>query len=292
MKAAIVLTVLAIAGVSANTLGFSNVKPLHINPREELLPASNDIPSGRITNGNLAVPKQFPYQAGLLLYVEGGAAWCGGTLISDRYIVTAAHCTDSLTTGVDVYLGAYNRLDRSEPGQQIIFTPKKYVTVHEEWDPEAIRNDISLIKLPEAITFNDYIQPASLPKYSPDDDYSTYEDQLAIASGWGRTSDQATGVTDVLEWIESPIMKNNICSRWYLGSIKSSQICIKTTGGVSTCNGDSGGPLVLDDGSNTLIGATSFGIALGCETGWPGVFTRITYFLKWIDEKTGLVNIN
>jgi len=66
--------------------------------------------------------------------------------------------------------------------------------------------------------------------------------------------------------------------------------------GGSTCNGDSGGPLILNDGSNTLIGATSFGIAfsfgiaLGCERGWPGVFTRVTSYLDWIEAKTGVVN--
>lgn len=85
-------------------------------------------------------------------------------------------------------------------------------------------------------------------------------------------------------------MKNSGCSPWYGGILTSNVICIKTTGGTSTCNGDSGGPLVLADGSNTLIGATSFGIVFGCEIGWPGVFTRITSYLDWIENNTGVVN--
>lgn len=79
-------------------------------------------------------------------------------------------------------------------------------------------------------------------------------------------------------------MTNSGCAPWYVGLVGSTNICIKTTGGISTCNGDSGGPLVLADGSNTLIGATSFGIAFGCERGWPGVFTRITSYLDWIQK--------
>lgn len=85
-------------------------------------------------------------------------------------------------------------------------------------------------------------------------------------------------------------MTNSGCSPWYGGILTNNVICIKTTGGISTCNGDSGGPLVLADGSNTLIGATSFGIVFGCELGWPGVFTRITSYLDWIENNTGVVN--
>jgi len=100
----------------------------------------------------------------------------------------------------------------------------------------------------------------------------------------------ATGATDVLQYAVVPIMNNSGCSPWYFGLVASTNICIKTTGGISTCNGDSGGPLIHNDGSNTLIGLTSFGIALGCERGWPGVFTRVTSYLDWIEAKTGVVN--
>ena len=58
------------------------------------------------------------------------------------------------TTGVDVYLGAWNRLDKTEKYQQIIFVQAKNVIVHEDWNPDTITNDISLIKLPVAIEFN------------------------------------------------------------------------------------------------------------------------------------------
>ncbi|XP_041673842.1 brachyurin-like [Drosophila eugracilis] len=203
-------------------------------------------------------------------------------------IITAAHCTDSLTTGVDVYLGTHDRTNASEKGQQIVFVETKNVIVHENWIADTITNDISLIKLPVPIEFNEFIQPASLPEKS--NSYETYTGESAIASGWGKISDSATAVTDILQYIDVPIMSNSGCSPWYLGLVAETNICIKTTGGTSTCNGDSGGPLVLKDGKNTLIGATSFGIAFGCEVGWPGVFTRITSYLDWIEEKSGLAN--
>ncbi|KAH8380745.1 brachyurin [Drosophila serrata] len=284
MRFACATVFLLAAILGAQAVDWSSVKNMNIEvPVPNIHPRS--VPNGRITNGELAKPQQFPYQVGLLLYLQGGAAWCGGTIISDRWIVTAAHCTDSLTTGVDVYLGAWDRTDAKEVGQQIIFVETKNVIVHEDWIPETITNDISLIKLPVPIEFNDYIQPAKLPVKS--NTYQTYAGESAIASGWGKISDSATGATDKLQYAVAPIMNNSGCSPWYAGLVVSTNICIKTTGGISTCNGDSGGPLVID---GTLIGATSFGIAFGCEKGWPGVFTRITSYLDWIEAKSEVAN--
>ncbi|XP_017843769.2 brachyurin [Drosophila busckii] len=287
MKFAIATVLIVATIVGAHAVDWSSVKNLNIEPKVPMI-RRHDAPNGRITKGETAGRNQFPYQVGLMLYVNGGAAWCGGTLISDRWIVTAAHCTDALTTGVDVYLGAWDRTNKKEEGQQIVFVETKNVIVHEEWKPDTITNDISLIKLPVPIEFNKNIQPAKLPVKS--EKYNTYAGETAIASGWGKTSDAATGATDILQFINTPIMNNSGCSPWYVGLVHGTNICIKTTGGVSTCNGDSGGPLVLADGSNTLIGATSFGISFGCESGWPGVFTRITSYLDWIEKHSGVVN--
>ncbi|XP_005183423.1 brachyurin [Musca domestica] len=251
-----------------------------VMPMEEL--------EGRITNGELAKAGQFPYQVGLSLVFGNQGAWCGGTLISDRWILTAAHCTDG-ADGVTVYLGAIDIKDDHEKGQQRIYTSKSNIIVHEHWDPNTLSNDISLIKLPVVIEFNERIQPAALPKM--DGHYSTYEGDMVWASGWGKDSDAATSVSPLLRYIEVPVMKLSTCKTYYLGMVTEKMICISSKGGKSTCNGDSGGPLVYKhDGVNTVIGATSFGIALGCEKGWPGVFTRVTSYLDWIEEKSGVVN--
>lgn len=249
--------------------------------------SAGTIPEGRITNGELAKPGLAPYQVGLSLVFPDFSAWCGGTLISDRWILTAAHCTDG-AIGVTVYLGATDIRNDKEKGQQRIYATN--IVVHAGWVPSTLTNDISLIKLPVAIEFNDLIQPATLPK-KEDGKYSTYVGDIVMASGWGRDSDAATGVSQFLRYIEVPVMKQSTCNTYYLGSITDKMICISTSGHKSTCNGDSGGPLVYKDGDiNYVIGATSFGIALGCEKGWPGVFTRVTSYLDWIEEISGVSN--
>ncbi|XP_073838603.1 brachyurin-like [Musca autumnalis] len=258
----------------------SAVPLVPLMPLEEL--------EGRITNGELAKPGQFPYQVGLSLVFGSSGAWCGGTLISDRWILTAAHCTDG-ADGVTVYLGAIDIKDDNEKGQQRIYTSKSNIVIHADWDPSTLSNDISLIKMPVAVEFNDRIQPAALPKM--DGHYSTYEGDMVWASGWGKDSDKSTTVSQFLRYIEVPVMKQSTCKTYYLGVVTDKMICISTSGKKSTCNGDSGGPLVYKhDGVNTVIGATSFGIALGCEKGFPGVFTRVTAYLDWIAEKSGVVN--
>ncbi|XP_055843050.1 chymotrypsin BI-like [Episyrphus balteatus] len=281
------LIALALFVASTAALDWNQILPMSVDHRVEALRSSAAGDNGRITNGNLANPKQFPYQAGLMLHLAKGSAWCGGTLISNRWVLTAAHCTDSINS-VDVYLGATDRSNRNEPGQKIIRVDKKDVIVHEQWNPSTLMNDISLIKLPSPVSLNAYIQPAKLPKMNGK--YSNYAGSKAIASGWGKITDSATSATDKLRWIEVPVMTNSACSPYFGGSVKDTHVCISTKGAKSTCNGDSGGPLVLADGSNTVIGATSFGIALGCEKGWPGVFTRVTSYLDWIQKKSGVVN--
>ncbi|XP_019892254.1 brachyurin-like [Musca domestica] len=263
-----------------------------VPPIQERLPAIPVMPlpefEGRITNGEFARAGQFPYQVGLSLAFGKDTFWCGGTLISNRWILTAAHCTDG-ADGVTIYLGAIDVRNHNEKGQQRIYSSKSYIIVHEQWNGQTMANDISLIKMPVIIDFNDRIQPAVLPKKNGQ--YSSYEGELVWASGWGRDSDEASSISQFLRYIEVPVMKQSTCNTYYLGSISEKMICISTKGKKSTCNGDSGGPLVYkQDGENVVIGATSFGIKLGCESGWPGVFTRVTSYLDWIEEKTGIVN--
>jgi len=121
--------------------------------RHALLPVFTQAEmEGRITNGQIAAPGQFPYQVGLHLHIGDKTGYCGGTIIGDRWILTAAHCSD-IVDSVTVVLGATKILDKNEPNQQTIFVPKSNILVHENWNPETITNDIALLKT-SLIQFN------------------------------------------------------------------------------------------------------------------------------------------
>lgn len=181
---------------------------------------------------------------------------------------------------VEVYLGS---TVRSSPKVKHLVA-KKDIIIHADWNSRTLRNDISLIRIPR-VEFSSAIDRVELPKH--ESHYSTYDGEEVIASGWGRTSDEATGVAARLQFAHMKVISNGECKRTYFTTIRESNICVNTSAGVSTCNGDSGGPLVLAD-SKVQVGLTSFGSASGCEKEYPAVFTRTTFYLDWIKEHTGI----
>ncbi|XP_017775144.1 PREDICTED: transmembrane protease serine 9-like [Nicrophorus vespilloides] len=236
--------------------------------------------NGRIVGGNEVKPNSIPYQVGLKVHMkddENQIAFCGGSLISRNFVLTAAHCVEP-GKFIDVILGAHKVL-QEEPTQ--IRVTSEDLIYHEDWSMLTLRNDIALIKLPQSVELNENVQLVKLPTRAQAE--QTFAEENSIASGWGKDSDKATSVSPVLRSVQVPVLDNNTCNKSFFGMIHASHICTKSEGGKSTCSGDSGGPLVLAE-DNTQIGLVSFGVSFGCEIGWPAAYTRITYFLDWIEE--------
>ncbi|XP_037937219.1 collagenase-like [Teleopsis dalmanni] len=270
----LVFLILALAAVNAfefRTLQTRNVE----------MPVLDE-PTGRITNGEKATVGQFPYQVGLSLKLNlYSSSWCGGSLIGNSWVLTAAHCTDGVQS-VTVYLGATERTS----AEATYTVSSNNIIIHENWDPTILQNDISLIRIP-SVAYSNRIQAVKLPNIA--DSYHLYTGDVVVASGWGRISDSINSVTEDLQWAVLEVISNTKCAMTY-GSkvILPTNICVDTSDGVSTCQGDSGGPLVLVS-SGVQVGLTSFGAADGCEKGYPVAFTRLTSYLDWIKSHTGVV---
>ncbi|XP_067644878.1 collagenase-like [Eurosta solidaginis] len=236
--------------------------------------------SPRIANGQTAAANEFPYQAGLVLSDGEVFRFCGGSLISNEWVLTAAHCTLTAISAT-VYLGSITRLD---PIIRLA-VDKCDIKVHPEFDMETIINDIALIKIP-AVTYSAAIRPVSLPKCALC--CRTYVAKTVVASGWGRISDIHPALSPVLQLANFKVISNEACAQVYgSSSIDTGKICTSTVNRIGICDGDSGGPLVLAS-SKLQIGIMSFTSHRGCERDELAAHTRVTSYLDWIQENTGL----
>ena len=142
----------------------------------------------KIVGGYEAEPNQWPWQVALFI---DNAWFCGGALISENYVLTAAHCVDGASY-FDVMAGAHNVRESSEPNRVEITSFNGWT--HPQWSPNDLANDIALIELPSPIEFNDYIKPSCLPDAGDTAD----ETELVTCTGWGKPSDNAGGISPVL----------------------------------------------------------------------------------------------
>ncbi|KAJ3643060.1 hypothetical protein Zmor_025797 [Zophobas morio] len=268
MKSIVFLALVALAAAAPKgaQLQFRN---LYKNPVGEI----RTKPSPHIIGGQEAEPHSIPFQVFLEMYTDNGGWYCGGSLISANYVLTAGHCGQDVTRAV-VTLGAHQLSEASDGQLEIESTT---VTVHPDFDYDLIVNDISVIQLPEAVTFTDTISPVVLPT----DSSSTYTGETARVSGWGLTDGFGNTLSDVLNYVDVRVISNNECAEDF-GPVEETIVCTSGNDKTGSCSGDSGGPLVVD---GVQIGIVSFGMTY-CLPGYASAFTRVTSYLDWIAENT------
>ncbi|KAH8395719.1 hypothetical protein KR222_011446 [Zaprionus bogoriensis] len=247
----------------------------------------------RIINGTAAKSRQLPYQVALNVYFANAvedANLCGGTIISKRWILTAAHCLqepDTKLVKIEVLAGSVNKKIK-EAGQVKLQVLASAAIVHPQYNRDTVINDIGLIRLPRDLLLNAFVLAAKLPKRNAKE---TYAGRLAISSGWGLMANNRPANT--LQFLSVKIISNTQCERDWNTQLKGKRkflpgsfLCIDSTLGLP-CRGDSGGPLVLDDGSRTVVGIVSHGYDAKCRIRVPDIFTRVSSFVDWIERHTG-----
>merc|ERR1712177_83863 len=228
--------------------------------------------SDRIVGGQETEQHEYPWQVGLVSR-NGKTPWCGGTLISDRHIMTAAHCTaGSTASSIQILLGEHRTNDDE-------FTRVDVSQINDDPNYSFPDGDFSILTLTEPVTFTSSVRPACLPATTD----KTYAGELATVTGWGTLSSGGNQPTVLME-VDVTVTTNEVCNNVY-GGINDLHICAMDPG-KDSCQGDSGGPLVVKENDRwTLIGVVSFGY--GCaQPDIPGVYARITQRMDWIKENT------
>ncbi|KAL6266336.1 hypothetical protein P5V15_003191 [Pogonomyrmex californicus] len=242
--------------------------------------------NGKIAGGEFAKLGDFPYMAVVHRLVGNGRIeQCGGTIISKRWVLTAAHCAEKYPRRFFVVFGIVDKSNAvgydflKGPGVSMI-TTQAYIHSQYIQTKRTVRNDIALLYMPEDIPFSTTIQPIRLAYQA-----NSFANENVFAIGWGKESSFSTS-SSRLKYTVLTIIENDVCKQYW--RITSNEICTASgeETGQDACQGDSGGPLVVTkDGQDLQVGIVSYGDGF-CPGARPAVFTRISSYINWIHAIT------
>ncbi|XP_045763665.1 CLIP domain-containing serine protease B8-like [Maniola jurtina] len=204
--------------------------------------------------------KDVPYQARLTMITDNGAYGCGGSIISQRYVLTAAHCLSGAKT-------VYVRVGSNYAGREgELYTSTRFWQ-HPKYNNRTLDNDVGIVSPNKPIVYNSNTKPITLARRGINIPAGTE----VLVTGWGLTSENGQG-SDKLRAVRVPVVSNEDCRQNYT-YISDNMMCAGVPeGGKSACSGDSGGPAQSNLGQ---VGVVSFGI--GCALpGYPGAFARVS----------------
>ncbi|XP_049852103.1 trypsin delta-like isoform X1 [Schistocerca gregaria] len=265
------------------------------------------VEANRIIGGNTANIEDFPYQLSLEI---SGAQICGAAILSDIWVITAAHCVarcrvlqckegaSQERNAAMSFLGLIMNnpifgLIKSRSGPDLILRagtslrgdggsthhPQMVIT-HRGYSPVTQDNDIALIKVDPPFNLSTTVQPAHLPVSGREPPQGS----SATVTGWGVTREGSRSGSKFLQQAKLYILPRNECLKTYPQFTRTMLCAGDRTGGHDSCQGDSGGPLTVN---GTLVGLVSFGRGCG-RPGIPGVYSNVAALRNWIGKNTGL----
>lgn len=223
----------------------------------------------RIIGGQTARPRQFPHQISIQYYDSHA---CGGSIINEYWILTAAHCiVPSMADGLVVKAGSLNLRNANTYEISLMISHEKYL------DDES-HNDIGLLRTRKPIQFNAFVQPIPLRSSV------VGAGEIAVTSGWGRQVIDGPA-SDVLQFLQFKTLSNEECRNrmpeGYKTSIYADSLCVQSVANRGVCDGDSGGSLIIN---GALVGVTAW-ITEYCGSFYPDVYTRVSEHVNWIQRQ-------
>ncbi|XP_017345311.3 tryptase isoform X3 [Ictalurus punctatus] len=232
----------------------------------------------KIVGGENAGPGSWPWQVS---FQTSGSHFCGGSLINQNWVLSAAHCFQSITAPkITIYLGMENLIDPNRSQRST-----SNIIIHQEYNDDTLTNDIALVQLSSSVNLTDYVMPVCLAASR-----SSFPGGTNVwVTGWGKTSSTNLLLPQTLQEVQVPIVSNSKCKNAFTsGLVTDNMMCAGLAQeGKDICQGDSGGPLVVKfNGTWIQAGIVSFTSDKGCAVpGIPGVYTRVSKYQDWINSK-------
>ncbi len=245
----------------------------------------------RIVGGDDAVIDDYPWQVSLQLERSAGDTVhvCGGSIINEKWVLTAAHCVDYMAQNPSfAHIRAGFTQQSSNEGS---WHRINKIVVHPDYVRQELKHDIAVIRIADAFDLSDPLKEP-LPLIEEQDVALGLTDPgvLADISGWG-TLEYLGQSPDTLQAAKINIRshKETIYPHYWI----TPGMILAGDGETSSCQGDSGGPLTVSDGfgGKKVAGVTSWGIGCG-EPGFPGVYTRVSYYAPWVQEQISTNDTN
>jgi len=222
-------------------------------------------------------PHSIPFQVSLQLTDWGDWHFCGGSLLTDKVVITAAHCCYEQDLAMVKVMAGKHDLYAEEDTEQAAGIAR--ADIHPQYDPWTVKNDICLLTLDTAFKITDAVDVVR-PAFTGE----TFSGSGRV-SGWGTLEDGGVS-PDMLMSVVVELQEDSVCREVYgEEAVVDSMLC---AGGQDkdACQGDSGGPLVCSTtpggGYDVLCGLVSWGLGCG-RVGYPGVYTEVAAFKNWID---------
>ncbi|XP_038125866.1 vitamin K-dependent protein C isoform X2 [Cyprinodon tularosa] len=228
--------------------------------------------------GEVGKKGESPWQ--VLLLNEKGIFHCGGVLIDENWVLTAAHCLQN-TFKFSVRLGDYERF-RNEGTEVLLRVTKTFK--HPKYNSMTEDNDIALLRLQSPAPLSKYIVPICLPGRSLAEKVLHLNGTTTVVTGWGK--DDTGKLSSALNFIKVPLVNHSFCrQQMFPHDLTNNVLCAGILGErIDACEGDSGGPMVtLYRDTWFLIGLVSWGEGCGMVDKL-GIYTKVSNYNEWISQ--------
>ncbi|XP_049604100.1 vitamin K-dependent protein C [Syngnathus scovelli] len=232
-----------------------------------------------MVGGEVGKKGESPWQ--VLLQNAKGRFHCGGVLIDQNWVLTAAHCLEN-NLRFRVRLGDYERF--RDEGTEVMLKVSKTIP-HPNYDSTTVDNDIALLRLESPAPFSDFILPACLPSRGLAERVLHRNGTQTVVTGWGRESQDSQRFSSALNVIRVPLVGRELCAAHMSHNISDNVLCGGVLGqNMDACEGDSGGPMVtLHADTWFLVGLVSWGEGCG-RRDKLGIYTKVSNYNEWIDR--------